>query len=97
TLYQAHAGAAWTAATVDLGAAAGRAARVDLVSRGGDVAWGEPRVVVKAPPAVAPPAHPRFDRIYVWMVDTLRADKMHVYNPKTRVQTPNYDAFAADA
>ena len=31
------------------------------------------------------------------MVDTLRADKMHVYNPKTRVQTPNYDAFAADA
>ena len=31
------------------------------------------------------------------MVDTFRADKMHVYNPKTRVQTPNYDAFAADA
>jgi arylsulfatase A-like enzyme len=31
------------------------------------------------------------------MVDTLRADKLHVYNDKTRVQTPNYDAFAADA
>ena len=31
------------------------------------------------------------------MVDTLRADKVRVYNPKTRVQTPNYDAFAADA
>ena len=31
------------------------------------------------------------------MVDTLRADKMHAYNPKTRVLTPNYDAFAADA
>ena len=31
------------------------------------------------------------------MVDTLRADKVRVYNPKTRVETPNYDAFAADA
>ena len=43
------------------------------------------------------PRAPRFDHIYVWMVDTLRADKVRVYNPKTRVQTPNYDAFAADA
>jgi arylsulfatase A-like enzyme len=40
---------------------------------------------------------PKFDHIYVWMVDTLRADKVHAFNPKTRVQTPNYDAFAADA
>jgi arylsulfatase A-like enzyme len=31
------------------------------------------------------------------MVDTLRADKLHAYNAKTRVATPNYDAFAADA
>ncbi len=31
------------------------------------------------------------------MVDTFRADKMHGYNSKTRVLTPNYDAFAADA
>ena len=31
------------------------------------------------------------------MVDTLRADKVHAYNAKTRVTTPNYDAFAADA
>jgi hypothetical protein len=31
------------------------------------------------------------------MIDTLRADKVGAYNPKTNVQTPNYDAFAADA
>ncbi len=55
-------------------------------------------MVVKAPPHVATPSpQPRFDHIYVWMVDTFRADKMHAYNPKTRVLTPNYDAFAADA
>ncbi len=53
---------------------------------------------MKAPPRATPPSpQPRFDHLYVWMVDTFRADKMHAYNPKTRVQTPNYDAFAADA
>jgi hypothetical protein len=100
TIHTGRAGAAWTDEAIDLGAASGRAARVDLVARGGDVAWAEPRVVVKAPPpppAPAASARHRLDRIYVWMVDTFRADKMHVYNPKTRVQTPTYDAFAADA
>ena len=96
TVYRGHAGKAWADALIDLGAASGQAARVDLIARGGEVAWGEPRIVVKAEP-VAAPAGKRFDHIYVWMVDTLRADKVHVFNPKTRVQTPNYDAFAADA
>jgi arylsulfatase A-like enzyme len=96
-VHQARAGKGWTDAAIDLGAASGRAARLDLVARGGEIVWGDPRIVVQAPPRPeAPPAH-RVDHIYVWMVDTLRADKMRVYNPKTRVQTPNYDAFAADA
>jgi arylsulfatase A-like enzyme len=47
--------------------------------------------------APAPSAKRTFDHIYVWMIDTLRADKVHVYNPQTNVITPNYDAFAADA
>ena len=96
TLYRAHAGKGWTDALIDLGAASGQAARIDLVARG-EAVWGDPRIVVKAAPRPAAVAAKRFDRIYVWMVDTLRADKMHVYNPGTRVQTPNYDAFAADA
>jgi choline-sulfatase len=89
----------WTDTLVDLGPAAERAARIDLVARGAaDLAWAEPRIVVKAAAAPAPatPA-PRFDHIFVWMVDTLRADKLGVYNAKTRVKTPTYDAFAADA
>jgi len=98
TLHQGQAAASWTDVVLDLGAAAGQAARIDLVARGAGVAWAEPRLLVDAAPPARPPASlPRFDRIYVWMVDTLRADKVHAFNGKTRVLTPNYDAFAADA
>jgi arylsulfatase A-like enzyme len=97
TIYQARAGSTWVDTAVELGAAAGRAARIDLIARGGEVAWADPRIVVKAPPRPATVAAKKIDHIFIWMVDTFRADKMHAYNPKTRVQTPNYDAFAADA
>ena len=99
TVHEGNVGAGWTDALVDLGAAGGQAARIDLIARGtkGDLAWGEPRVVVKAPAPPAAETTPKFDHIFVWMVDTLRADKLHAYNTKTRVATPNYDAFAADA
>ena len=53
------------------------------------IAWAEPRIVVKAPAAAAPPAPlPRFDHIFVWMVDTLRADKLRAYNPKSARADP---------
>jgi len=100
TVHEGNIGAGWTDALADLGAAGGQAARIDLFAQGtkGDFAWGEPRIVVKAPaPVAAPTPQPKFDHIFVWMVDTLRADKVHAFNPKTRVLTPNYDAFAADA
>jgi choline-sulfatase len=98
TLHEGPVSSRWNDVVLDLGAAAGHAARIDFVTRGGAAAWAEPRIVVQAPPHAAPPVpQPRFDHIYVWMVDTFRADKMHAYNPKTRVLTPNYDAFAADA
>lgn len=89
--------AKWSDVTLPLGAAGGQAARIDLISRGGSVLWAEPRLMVKAPARAKTPTEPRFDHIFVWMVDTLRSDKVRVYNPKTRVETPNYDAFAADA
>jgi choline-sulfatase len=100
TVHEGNVSAGWADALVDLGAAGGQAARVDLIARGtkGDLAWGNPRIVVKAPePPPAPSPQPKFDHIFVWMVDTLRADKLRPYNAKTRVATPNYDAFAADA
>jgi choline-sulfatase len=96
TLFEGPASAQWTEGAWDLGAYAGEAVRIDLVSRGGGAAWGTPRLVVKAtePPAATAK---KIDHIYIWMVDTLRADKVKVFNPKTNVMTPNYDAFAVDA
>jgi arylsulfatase A-like enzyme len=97
-VYQAATTAAWTNAVADLGAAAGHAARIDLIGEGADIAWADARVVVEgAAPAAPPSPAPKFDHIFVWMVDTLRADKLRAWNPKTRVTTPNYDAFIADA
>jgi choline-sulfatase len=96
-LFEGPAAAKWTDGSWDLGPWAEQAVRIDLVSRGGAVAWAAPRVVVPAPPPPAPPTVRKLDRIFIWMVDTLRADKVHVYNPRTVVQTPHYDAFAADA
>jgi arylsulfatase A-like enzyme len=97
TLHEGPAKAEWTDVRLPLGAASKQAARIDLVARGGDVAWADARVVVKGAAAPALSKASRFEHIFVWMVDTLRADKVRAFNPKTRVQTPNYDAFAADA
>jgi hypothetical protein len=96
TLFEGPASGHWTEGAWDLTPFAGQAVRLDLCAHGGGVDWGEPRLMVRAAaPAVA--GSRKFDHIYVWMIDTFRADKMHAYNPKTNVLTPNYDAFAADA
>ena len=95
-LFEGAATARFTDGAWDLAAFAGQAVRIDLISRGGGIAWGEPRLLV--PGSVpAPTAKHTFEHVYVWMCDTLRADKVHVYNPKTNVITPNYDSFATDA
>ncbi len=99
TLFEGQAAARWTDGAWDLAPWAGEAVRIDLVGRGGGVAWGAPRLLVRGAQGQTLPAPPRrsFERIFVWMVDTLRADKVRVYNPKTIVRTPSYDAFSADA
>jgi Sulfatase len=89
----------WDEGSWDLSPWAEQAVRIDLVSRFGGVAWAAPRLVVPLPPSppVAAGIPHKMGAIFVWMVDTLRADKVHVYNPDTVVQTPHYDAFAADS
>jgi arylsulfatase A-like enzyme len=96
TIFEGPASARWTDGAWDLAAFAGQAVRLDLVSRGGGVAWADPRLLVRAPKPEAAPTR-KFEHIYVWMIDTLRADKVHAFNPNSKVLTPNYDAFAADA
>jgi len=58
--------------------------------------------VVTHPRLVAEPAKvrertPGPKYVLVWIIDTLRADHLPVYNPKTDVKTPNLDAWAKDA
>src|SRR6185503_4000362 len=97
-VHEAAAATAWTNAVVDLGVTSAQAVRIDLVADAPDAAWAEPRILVDGAAATPPPSPlPHFDHIFVWMVDTLRADKLRAWNPKTRVTTPNYDAFIADA
>jgi arylsulfatase A-like enzyme len=95
-LYSGPAPERYTDAAWDLAAFAGQAVRIDLVSRGGGIAWAALRLMV---PGAAPAARAKrtYEHVYVWMCDTLRADKVRVYNPKTNVITPSYDAFAKDA
>jgi arylsulfatase A-like enzyme len=86
----------FTDAAWDLGPEVGHAVRIDFVGKSGATSWAQPRLLAAAPPpALVPERH--FRNVFLYMVDTLRADKLRVYNPKTRVESPNFDAFAADA
>ncbi|MGA7744354.1 MAG: sulfatase-like hydrolase/transferase [Polyangia bacterium] len=96
TLFEGPSSGRWTEGVWDLAPFAGQAVRLDFCAHGAGVDWAEPRLLVRAAAPTAASPH-KFDHIYVWMIDTFRADKMHAYNPKTNVLTPNYDAFAADA
>jgi len=81
---------------VDLDRLSGEVARIDLEARGGDVALDRPRVVtfdgVEALPEVRRPRN-----VVVYLIDTLRADKLEVYAPDTRVRTPGMSRFRRGA
>jgi arylsulfatase A-like enzyme len=70
--------------------------RLSLVSEaagGATAAWADPVIDVPALQA-ARPAQP-VKNVIVWLVDTLRWDRLKAYNEKTRVKTPNFDDFLA--
>ncbi|TMQ24472.1 MAG: hypothetical protein E6J90_08000 [Deltaproteobacteria bacterium] len=80
---------------VDLGAMAGRVVALSLTAR------DCPRATIKAPritihgppPAPLPPADPpRY--VLLWVMDALRADKMPIFTPGARAQTPNFIELA---
>ena len=81
---------------VGLDALEGEVVRIDLVADGGAVS-------VRAPVIVAPDdretrelaTRPR--NVLVYLIDTLRADKLSAYEPGTRVRTPGLDRWVPSA
>jgi len=88
--------AEWTNKVLPLTAFAGKVVRLDLVSQGtanAEVAWASPAVLV---PRAAPVAPKQAKNVVVLLVDTLRADKLKPFNPRSRVQTPVVDQLARE-
>lgn len=89
------------------GALAGEAARVDLTKMAGQVVAlslvardcprakiTNARITLHGPapvslPAAAPPRY-----VILWIMDALRADKIPIFTPGARAQTPNFDELA---
>ncbi len=89
------------------GVLSGQAARVDLTAMGGKVValslvarecprakLAAPRITLHGPaPVPLPPgAPPRY--VILWIMDALRADKIPIFTPGARAQTPNFDELA---
>ena len=89
------------------GLLAGEAARIDLTKMAGKVVAlqltarecalatiTKPRITLHGPaPVAAPKAEaPRY--VILWVMDALRADKIPVFTPGARAQTPNLDELA---
>ena len=80
---------------VDLGSMAGRVVALTLTARDCPRATlHAPRITLHGPEPVAlPPAEPpRF--VILWVMDALRADKVPVFTPGARAQTPNFDELS---
>jgi arylsulfatase A-like enzyme len=89
-------GSTWADRALDLAAHAGTIIRLDIEGGvRGDVAVSLPQIVVPLPERGPPGAHAK--NAIVLTIDTLRASKLRPYNRETRVRTPVFDAFAADA
>lgn len=90
-----RASTAGTPLDVDLDAFAGQVVRLDLDGGAHGVNLVDPRVVIPGNPPRSTHTHPR--NVILYLVDTLRADKLRTYNIGTRVRTPGLDALAARA
>jgi choline-sulfatase len=93
-LLDAPAGASWKSHVVDLGDYADQVVRLELRAEGeagGRLAFAEPVVAV---PEVSQKKLAQAKNVVVLLIDTLRADKLKPFNPKTRVKTPHLDAVA---
>ncbi len=80
---------------VDLAAMAGKVVGLTMIAHDCPrVAIGKPRITMIGPEATRLPAAepPRY--IVLWIMDALRADRLPVFTPGARAQTPNMDELA---
>ncbi|MFT3698140.1 MAG: sulfatase-like hydrolase/transferase [Kofleriaceae bacterium] len=82
-------------ARLDLSGSAGKVVRLSLITRDCLKAHVvHPRITLHGP---APTALPKSDPpkyIILWVMDALRADKIPIFTPGARAQTPNFDELA---
>ncbi|HEY5948791.1 MAG TPA: sulfatase-like hydrolase/transferase, partial [Kofleriaceae bacterium] len=79
---------------IDLGAMAGKAARLDLEPTGCPQAQlSNAALVVPGPAPVVKRADPPKHIVFVIM-DSLRADRVRLFNPKARAEVPNWEKLA---
>jgi choline-sulfatase len=86
-------------AKVDLSKWAGELVRLELVTRGaGAASWGDPWIARPGRPPRPREVKGRPPRgVIVLVVDTVRQDAFQVFRPKSRVQTPAFDALAKES
>jgi hypothetical protein len=81
---------------IDLAALTGQIARIDLQALDGAVDISSPNISVATTTVHAGTRRP-IKNVIVLLIDTLRADKLSPYNPKTRVRTPGLERFLRSA
>jgi arylsulfatase A-like enzyme len=80
---------------VDLTAIAGKAVRLMLTARDCPRALlAHARITLHGPDPQPLPASPPPRFIIMWVMDALRADKIPIFTPGARAQTPNFDELA---
>jgi choline-sulfatase len=72
----------------------GRVVYLELTAEGGEVSLLDPRVVV---PSSQPRTVKAPKNVLIYLIDTLRADRLAPINPKTRVKTPGLERFVSSS
>ena len=94
TLFDQPLKAAWQDQVISLASFAHKLVRIDFVAEGtGSIGWASPSIIV---PDVSIAKTEPAKSVIVLLIDTMRADKLRAYNPKTRVETPALEQFAKE-
>jgi choline-sulfatase len=95
TIFDQPLNAAWQDQVISLARFAHTLVRLDFAAEGDNasVGWASPSIVV---PEVQIAKTEPAKSVIVLLIDTMRADKLRAYNPKTRVETPALEQFAKE-